>query len=75
MAKPEDKVGLFVHVDGKTRELSVAELALSNNLAQAALVRVLIDKGVIEPEELESAMSEVKDERFRTLKQTDDDES
>ena len=39
-------------VDGKERKISYEELALSNNLAQEALVRLLVKKKLIKPEEL-----------------------
>ena len=40
----EKKVALKMVIDGKEREITYEELALSNNLAQEALVRVLIEK-------------------------------
>ncbi len=61
----ERKVALKMIIDGKERDISFEELALSNNLAQEALVRVLIDKKVIEPKELLEMMETVKKERYR----------
>ena len=63
------KVALKMIIDGKEREISFEELALSNNLAQEALVRVLIDKKIIEPKELLEMMETVKKERYRQADQ------
>lgn len=61
----DKKVALRMIVDGKEREISYEELALSNNLSQEALVRLLIDKGVFEPDELLKWLETVKKERYR----------
>ncbi len=52
-------------VDGKERLVSYEELALSNNLAQEALVRLLVKKKIIKPEELLEEINAVKTERYR----------
>jgi hypothetical protein len=62
----EKKYALKMVIDGKERDISFEELALSNNLAQEALVRLLIDKKLIEPRELLEKMELVKKERYRT---------
>jgi len=63
----EDKknVALKMVIDGKVREISFEELALSNNLAQESLVRLLIEKKLFEPKELLDIMEKVKKERYR----------
>jgi len=61
----EKKFALKMIVDGKEREVSYEELALSNNLAQEALVRLLIEKKLFEPKELMEMMEKVKKERYR----------
>jgi hypothetical protein len=61
----EKKFALKMIVDGKERNITFEELALSNNLAQEALVRLLIDKKVFEPKELLEKMEIVKKERYR----------
>ena len=61
----EKKIALKMIVDGKERDVSFEELALSNNLAQEALVRLLIKKKVIEPKEMMEMMETVKKERYR----------
>lgn len=59
-------IALKMVVNGEEKEITYEELALSNNLAQEALVRLLIDKGVFKPEELMQKMEAVKKERYRT---------
>jgi len=58
-------------IDGKEREVSFEELALSNNLAQEALVRLLIGKKIFDPKELVEMMEQVKKERYRTAEPPD----
>ncbi len=62
----EKKFALKMVIDGKTRDISYEELALSNNLAQEALVRLLVQKNLITPQELLQMMETVKKERYRT---------
>ncbi len=64
----DSKVALKMVIDGKERDVSYEELALSNNLAQEALVRVLIEKKLFEPKELLKMMETVRKERYRPLK-------
>lgn len=63
----EDKknVAIKMVIDGQVKEISFEELALSNNLAQESLVRLLIEKKVFEPRELLDMMEKVKKERYR----------
>jgi hypothetical protein len=61
----EQKIALRMIVDGQEREVTYEELALSNNLAQEALVRLLIEKKAFEPKELLEMMEKVKQERYR----------
>jgi hypothetical protein len=56
---------LRVVIDGKEREVTYEELALSNNLAQEALVRLLVDKDIIDAKELLDSMQRIKQERYR----------
>ena len=67
----EQKVALKMVIDGKERDVSYEELALSNNLAQEALVRVLIEKKLFEPKELMEMMETVKKERYRRIEDKD----
>ena len=59
-------VALKIVVNGKERDVTYEELALSNNLAQESLVRLLITKKLFEPKELLDMMEKVKKERYRT---------
>jgi hypothetical protein len=59
------RFALRLVVDGKERLVSYEELALSNNLAQEALVRLLVKKKLIKPEELLEEIGKVKSERYR----------
>ena len=62
----EKKIAIKM-VDGdKVKDVSFEELALSNNLAQEALVRLLIQKNLFEPNELMEMMEKVRKERYRT---------
>jgi len=62
----EKKFALKMIIDGKERNITFEELALSNNLAQEALVRLLIDKKIIDAKEFLDKMELVKKERYRT---------
>jgi hypothetical protein len=61
----DKKFALKMIVDGQERNVSFEELALSNNLAQEALVRLMINKKLFEPKELMEMMETVKKERYR----------
>lgn len=63
----DKKVALKMIIDGKEKDITFEELSLSNNLAQEALVRVLINKKIIEPKELLEMMEAVKKERYRQI--------
>ena len=59
------RYALRIVTDGKERQITFEELALSNNLAQEALVRLLVNKKLIKPEELLEQINTVKTERYR----------
>ncbi len=67
----DNKVALKMMIDGKVRDISYEELALSNNLSQEALVRLLIEKKIIEGKDLLEMMELVKNERYRTPENID----
>ncbi|MFH1700328.1 MAG: hypothetical protein ABIE07_07040 [Candidatus Zixiibacteriota bacterium] len=52
-------------VNGQVREITFEELTLSNNLAQEALVRLLVDKKIINPKEMMEYLNKVKEERYK----------
>lgn len=61
----EKKYALKMIINGKEREVSYEELSLSNNLAQEALVRLLIEKKLFTPDEMLKMLERVKNERYR----------
>lgn len=62
---PSKRVALKVVVGDQVREVTFDELTLSNNLGLKALVKVLVDKGVFKPEELQKEMERIRKERYR----------
>lgn len=62
----ESATALKMVVDGKERDVSFAELTLSNNLSQQALARLLIKKGMITAQELLEMIKTVRKENYRT---------
>ncbi len=60
------KIAMKIVQDGKVREISFEELALSNNLAQEALVRLIVKKKLFTVDELMKEMGDVQKERYRT---------
>jgi hypothetical protein len=60
------RVALKIMVGDSEREVTFDELVLSNNLAQEALVRLLVAKKIFKPEELAEEMARVRKERYRT---------
>jgi hypothetical protein len=71
----EKRVALKMVIDGEIREISFEELALSNNMAQEALVRLLVRKKMIEPRELMEEMNAVQKERYRSGDPSDEDQT
>ena len=51
--------------DGTTKEVSFEELALSNNLASQALVRLLIKKELITGDEFMEAMQDMQKKHYK----------
>ncbi len=67
MAEDKDRrVALRVIIGDQEKEVTFDELVLSNNLAQEALVRLMVRKGLFKPEELIQEMEKVKKERYRS---------
>lgn len=66
MTDDKSRVAIKMVVNGQVREVTFEELAVSNNLAQEALVRLLIKKGVIDAKELGEEIQAVSNERYRT---------
>lgn len=66
MEEKEKKVALKIYYEGKCKEVTFEELCLSNNLAQEALVTLLVKKKIIEPKELLQQMESIRKERYKT---------
>ena len=62
---PNKRVALRIVVGDQEREVTFDELCLSNNLAQEALVSLLIKKKLFKPEELGQEIEQVRKERYR----------
>ncbi|MGB2988380.1 MAG: hypothetical protein WBC98_00315 [Candidatus Zixiibacteriota bacterium] len=69
MTEEKDRrVALKIMMGDQEREVTFDELVLSNNLAQEALVRLLVEKKIFKPEELAKEMARVRKERYRAPK-------
>jgi hypothetical protein len=62
---PDKRIALKIQIGDQVREVTFDELTLSNNLGLEALVKVLVDKGVFKPEELQSEMDRIRKTRYR----------
>jgi len=60
------RIALRVIMGDKEKEVTFDELCLSNNLAQEALVRLLVKKKIFKPEELVQEIERVRKERYRS---------
>ena len=60
------RVALRVIIGDKEKDVTFDELCLSNNLAQEALVRLLVKKKIFRPEELVQEIDQVRKERYRS---------
>jgi hypothetical protein len=59
------RVALKITVGDQVKEVTFDELTLSNNLGLEALVKVLVDKGVFKPDELQQEMNRIREKRYR----------
>ncbi len=64
--KEDKKIALKIVVGDKIKEVTFEELCLSNNLAQEALVRLLLKKKIFKSEEILKEMEQVRKERYRS---------
>lgn len=58
------KIALKIVIEGKEKEVTYDELTLANNLAQEALVRVLVKKNLVTSQELLEELQKVRTERY-----------
>ena len=65
-AKSLGRIALKIVMGDKERDVTYEELCLSNNLAQEALVRLLVKKNILKSEELLKEMEQVRKERYRS---------
>jgi len=63
-----EDVALTVTAGDQKRSITFKELTLSNNLALEALVKVLVDKKIVDVKELQDAMNTVRQERYQMPK-------
>ena len=61
----EKRVALRILIGDKQKDVTYDELCLSNNLAQEALVRLLVKKKIFKSEELLKEIEQVRKERYR----------
>jgi len=65
-AETEGKRPLLKVVMGDTvKDVSYEELVLSTNLAQETLVRLLVEKKIIDPKEFWELLNKVRQERYK----------
>jgi hypothetical protein len=62
--QPKPNVAMKMVVDGKEHIITFEELTLSNNLAQEALVSLLIKKQLIGGQELLDEINRIRKERY-----------
>ena len=63
--KEDGRYALRMVIDGRERKVTYEELALSNNLAQEALVSLLVKNKLIKPDDLLAEIKAVKSVRYR----------
>ncbi len=64
MMADEKKIALKIVTGGQQKEVTFDELTLANNLSQEALVRVLVKKNIVTPQELLEELQKVRQERY-----------
>jgi hypothetical protein len=62
---PAKRIALKVSIGDKIHDVTFDELTLSNNLGLEALVTLLVEKGVFQPEELQALMERIRQDRYR----------
>jgi hypothetical protein len=60
-----EDVALTVAIGDQRRAISFKELTLSNNFAMEALVKLLVDKKIIDVQDLQTTMDSVRKERYQ----------
>ncbi len=62
----DKRVAMKMVIDGKVRDVTFEELAITNNLAQRALVSLLIKNKVIDPKDYVDELKTTQKEHYRT---------
>jgi hypothetical protein len=62
----EKRIALKIVMGDQEREVAYEELCISNNLAQEAVVRLLVKKKIFKSEELLKEMERLRKERYRS---------
>jgi hypothetical protein len=60
-----EDIALTVTAGNQKRLITFKELTLSNNFALEALVKLLVDKKIIDVKDLQSTMDQVRQERYQ----------
>ncbi len=58
-------VALTIVQDGKTRQITVRELAVGNKLAGDALLSLLVEKGIVTAEEFQAKIRHLSEHHYR----------
>lgn len=61
----DKRVAMKMVIDGKVRDVTFEELAITNNLAQRALVSLLIKNKVIDPKDYLDELKTTQKEHYR----------
>jgi hypothetical protein len=64
MSDSEKRVALTITYGDQQREITFDELTLSNNFALEAIVKLLVDKKLIDLKELQDTMEQIRKERY-----------
>jgi len=64
MSDTEKRVALTITYGDQQREITFDELTLSNNFALEAIVKLLVDKKLIDLKELQETMDHIRKERY-----------
>lgn len=62
----DKRVAMKMVIDGKVRDVTFEELAITNNLAQRALVSLLMKNKVIDPKDYLDELKTTQKEHYRT---------
>jgi hypothetical protein len=62
----DKRVAMKMVIDGKVRDVTFEELAITNNLAQRALVSLLIKNKIIDPKDYVDELKTTQEENYRT---------